>query len=359
MNGPFYESKDELDEYVRRTWYTQKPPFTAPLPYTVGRVLVTKRDRAYKIISAGNSGGTRLWNWDSREAYSQAYSKFQSKLGESAAWGENLAQYKQTFETAVDLLELCVRPTRKIAKILNGFSKRAFKGRAEFRGNPKNRQQFQRFVGRGDLGSGDRWMRPLKEVNAAYLQYVYGLKPLLSDLQATLLVLDKPADFSWDIETFGTEFVNWRDKGSWYERRADFKCCVKLAANVTCTNPNLHKAQSLGLTNPVALSYELIPFSFIFDYICDVGGFLSSFDDMLGLKMTDAYVTRYNKGSGFDHYSGGDYSYLNTDWTALWMQRTPSQAFPAPRPYFKLKLSHWKAIHACSVLASVGLLRGR
>lgn len=354
MEGPFYESKNTMDEYIRRTWYTQKAPYVAPLPYDCLKLYCTDRVRPATWVANSHALYHGL-NDPSREAYAQAYSRFQSKLGESAAWGENLAQYKQTFETAVDILELCLKPTRKIAKILNGFSKRAYLG------SYQKRQGRTRIKTYRDSSAVDRWARPLKEVNAAYLQYVYGLKPLLSDLDATLQVLDKPKDFSWDIQTNGVSFIDYADKRSWCDIRQHIKCHARIAGTVTCTNPNWHKAQSLGITNPVALAYELIPFSFIFDYIYDVGSYLSAFDDMLGIKLTDAYVTHFNEGSGTDHYwqEMSPPNYMNLDWKGCWIQRRPTGSLPAPRPYLKLNLSHWKAIHACSVLASVGLLRNR
>ena len=352
MAGPFYEQIQTRDEYVRRTWYTQKPPFQDPLYYYCGRILVTKQLR--KPLEASACQGGYLFGYSSDEAYNQAYSRFRDKLGETAAWGENLAQYKQTFQAAVDLLELCLRPTKKIAKTLQGFTSRSVKGSRRFRTNGQG--VSGRFVSARDLSTSDRWLRPLKECNAAYLEWVYGLKPLLSDLSATIQVLDGAKDFSWDLETFGNAEVVRKTKLDWADCYSKWKCHAKLHATVSCTNPNLHKAESLGITNPVALAYQLIPFSFIFDYIYDIGSYLSAFDDMFGLKFEGAYTTQYHEAWGYDHY------YQNTwgcDWKAMFMKRNPTSAFPAPRPYLKLNLSHWKAIHACSVLASIGLMRNR
>lgn len=352
MAGPFYETINTMNEYVQRNWYTQKPPFIEPLKYSCGRVLVTKQ--LGSGISAANCHGVHIFGFHSDEAYNQAYARFRDKLGETAAWGENLAQYKQTFAAAVDLLELCVKPTKKIAKILQGFTRRSVKGsrhrKSDWRG------VGGRFVSKRDLSTSDRWLRPLKECNAAYLEWVYGLKPLLTDLSATIQVLDSPKDFSWDLETYGNAKWKGEDRLSWADCYRTWNCHAKLHATVTCTNPNLHKAESLGLTNPVALAYQLIPFSFIFDYIYDIGSYLSSFDDMLGLKFGGAYTTQYHEGWGYDHYDGNS---RGCDFTCMFMERTPLAAFSAPRPYLKLNLSHWKAIHACSILASIGLLRNR
>ena len=359
MGGPFYELINEPAHYVRRKWFTQKPPFLSPLYYSHIDVTRTRIFGGYGPSACNCQGAYITEEAPFQAAYNQAYSRFQSKLGESAAWGENLAQYKQTFETAVDLLELCLRPTRKIAKALNGASRRAFKGKSSS-GRGWNGERLGRFVAKNDLSSSDRWVRPLKEVNAAYLQWVYGLKPLMSDLVSTVAVLDGASSFDYDIRTTGKAEKVYDESGSRYWKKYVFRKYIsraKISATVHLENPNLHKAQQLGITNPVALAYELIPFSFILDYLVDIGGYLSSFDDLLGLTLKDSYVTQYSTGFGFDHFSdGGEYG---DDWTALWLERTPVRSLPAPKPYLKLNVSHWQAIHACSILASIGLLRGR
>lgn len=355
MEGPFYEDIHTKDECLMREWYTQKPPFIDPLYYSCGRCLITKQIGSG--IDASACHGNLIFDYHSDEAYNQAYSRFRAKLGETAAWGENLAQYKQTFQAAVDLLELCLRPTRKIAKTLQGFTSRSIKGSRHRK--PDWRGVGGKFVSARDLSTSDRWLRPLKECNAAYLEWVYGLKPLLTDLSATIQVLDGSKDFSWDLETYGNAEVIGEDRLDWADCFRKWNCHAKLHATVVCTNPNLHKAESLGITNPVALAYQLIPFSFIFDYIYDIGSYLSALDDMFGLKMERAYTTQYHVGGGYSHYYMATSYAFGGDFTSMYMKRTPISSFSAPRPYLKLNLSHWKAIHACSVLASIGLMRNR
>lgn len=361
MEGPKYETINVLDEYLRRTWYTQKPPFINPLPYTCLRVVVGTRWGSH----IENAGNLRVlydpFMQTDAEAYAQAYSRFRDKIGATAMWGENLAQHKETYQVAVGLLEACTHPTRKIAKILQGFSQRSFKGKSKPYKDRRTRTVVSRFTTRRNPSKVDPWVRPLKEMNAAYLEWVYGLKPLLSDLMATIEILDKPKDFSWDIDSTGTSFKEFSTRRSWMNHWSKFKCHMKLHGTITCTNPNVHRAEALGLTNPIALAYQLIPFSFIFDMLVDIGSYLSAFDDMYGLKMTGGYATTYNKGSFSSRYydHDPDSSPFGTTGEAVWMQRQVTSSFASPKPYLKLNLSHWKAIHAASVLASVGLLRGR
>lgn len=69
-------------------------------------------------------------------------------------------------------------------------------------------------------------------------------------------------------------------------------------------NPNLHRATTLGLTNPAAIAWELVPFSFVVDWFIPIGNFLNSWTDFLGLRFEDSYNTRYVKVENLRLYNG-------------------------------------------------------
>jgi hypothetical protein len=61
---------------------------------------------------------------------------------------------------------------------------------------------------------------------------------------------------------------------------------VKLWLEVT--NPNLVQLRELGLTNPLLVAWELVPFSFVFDWFCSVGDWLSGLTALHGLSVKKA-----------------------------------------------------------------------
>jgi hypothetical protein len=51
--------------------------------------------------------------------------------------------------------------------------------------------------------------------------------------------------------------------------------------------PEMPNITRLGLTNPPQLAWELIPFSFVFDWLLPIGDWLSSLDATVGLRFSD------------------------------------------------------------------------
>jgi hypothetical protein len=51
----------------------------------------------------------------------------------------------------------------------------------------------------------------------------------------------------------------------------------------------LYLLSQLGLANPAAVAWELVPFSFVVDWFTDAGTFINSFTDFLGCSVTNSY----------------------------------------------------------------------
>jgi hypothetical protein len=61
---------------------------------------------------------------------------------------------------------------------------------------------------------------------------------------------------------------------------------AQFVAHVKLSNPNLALASALGLANPVAIAWELIPFSFVVDRFVDVGSYLNSYSETFGWEIS-------------------------------------------------------------------------
>jgi hypothetical protein len=72
-----------------------------------------------------------------------------------------------------------------------------------------------------------------------------------------------------------------------YQTVSDYEMrqVVRASLQADITNPNLYKANALGLINPASVVWELVPYSFVVDWFVPVGGFLSSFTWDVGLKI--------------------------------------------------------------------------
>jgi len=70
---------------------------------------------------------------------------------------------------------------------------------------------------------------------------------------------------------------------------------AKTGATLKITNPDLLLASRMGLINPLAIAWELVPFSFVVDWFTKFGDVLEAKTDFLGISLLDSYNTRYLK----------------------------------------------------------------
>lgn len=123
-----------------------------------------------------------------------------------------------------------------------------------------------------------------KSISNRWLQYQYGIRPLMSDIYGTAETvathLNKGFPIylslgrrykSHDTNTIGI-VTNEHDTQISCRLRARFKYEDSVKPNFV----------SLGLTNPMQLAWELTPWSFVADWAINMGDFLEGFDALLG-----------------------------------------------------------------------------
>jgi hypothetical protein len=154
----------------------------------------------------------------------------------------------------------------------------------------------------------DRYPKPLGyevpfsdgRVSSLVLEHSYAWKPLLSDAKGVWdeFVSNNNKNSRRIITVFG--FANER-----YEsvvdkpfscpnpvsliqglievrRRGIHRCKVRL--DYELDNPALVQASAVGLTNPLEVAWEVVPFSFVVDWFYPVGDYLSSLDAAVGYR---------------------------------------------------------------------------
>jgi hypothetical protein len=150
------------------------------------------------------------------------------------------------------------------------------------------------------------WRPAVRNAGGLWLEYSYGWKPLVQDIFDAAKVLSTPVDDLWIHESssnqFITELIQSNVGTPWDHNCIDtnyvvLKVYARVGAVVSCDNPNLQALKNAGLTNPLSWAWELIPFSFVVDWLVDVGGFIESLDDGLGLTITNGFYTTGWKGT--------------------------------------------------------------
>lgn len=144
---------------------------------------------------------------------------------------------------------------------------------------------------RGEWRQAWRWLkRNWKHAPNSWLEYQYGWKPLIQDVMGSVEALQKltdPADWKVSVKCgrsierdyykqlttassnigYTMDFRGRRKAGGFI--RFDFKPSAYFLSNIET---------STGITNPLQLQWELIPFSFVLDWGVQVGDWLSSLD---------------------------------------------------------------------------------
>jgi hypothetical protein len=141
-----------------------------------------------------------------------------------------------------------------------------------------------------------------------WLSYSYGWKPLaqtMYDLSDT--VCEHVNRISNYVEGNGTVILNgddefpynnWEVIGSWAAR-------IKVVLKATMTNPQLVLISETGLTNPVSVAWELVPFSFVVDWFVPVGNTLSALSAPFGLSWHGGYISKtIHKAVSIRHKTG-------------------------------------------------------
>lgn len=159
-------------------------------------------------------------------------------------------------------------------------------------GLPRHKTSFRK----ENLGPGS------KKLAERWLELQYGWKPLLSDIygayeearshfdsdpRISVVSTARAAISSSEVRTQSTYEggINYLFEEDGFHRvKVRLDCSISSAATV--------RASKVGLTNPLEVAWELIPFSFVLDWMLPVGNWLSSFDASFGLTFLGGTVSR-------------------------------------------------------------------
>lgn len=132
-------------------------------------------------------------------------------------------------------------------------------------------------------------------VPARWLELQYGWKPLLSDVYGSVDALARRRGDDWIVTAKGasseaiSEFWTPNPPGAnplalpnyGYGRATGVRGCF-VRIDAIPKNDLLMVMASLGITNPLLVAWELVPYSFVVDWFLPIGSFVDSLDALLG-----------------------------------------------------------------------------
>lgn len=280
--GGFARTRGRVYKESRR----QKRPYNLPLPFVSDHCRVESQNSATGLPYYSYFD-TKAWLFypsappceGFSAAYNIAYGRFVNKLKENqaqlgAALGEHRKSLQMISDRALQIRQvwLAVRRFRFVEAL--------------------------RILDVPVTDSRGRKLSTKRSAADNFLELSFGWMPLIGDIANAIDTLQrgvppvavkaagKIARKASYLDPPSAGGKGWLDS---FEVSADYR--VVIGADIRIDNPNLFLANQLGLVNPAAIAWELIPFSFVFNYFVDVEGFLNSFTDFYGLSITNAYQT--------------------------------------------------------------------
>ncbi len=207
-------------------------------------------------------------------AVNNSYSKMVDKLhGETSAIGVAAGEWRQSFGMIANRATSIYRAYKSLRKgDLNGFLT-ALQIRQSHRRPPRG------------------WRTVTGDISGVRLEYAFGWKPLVQDIYNSCIQLSEPLPSNEIVFGRSGDYYE-RQYGTTNAQRIGYAFRVEQGASFSLVNPNLYLAGQLGLVNPATIGWELIPGSFIADWLFDVSSFIGSFSDFIGLAVNNPYTSQ-------------------------------------------------------------------
>lgn len=291
ISGPFFEHIT-TPKSSKRIWrFRQARPYNIPAPYQVWYIEGWDRSVYSSLNGYSDSGEVPNLSFSvagnmpdygrhRAAAINAAYASLQGKVGDTAGWAENLAQ----FGKSVDMINNRAVTLLKAFKYIRSgqFGKAA---KALSSPPPKGVSRY-------------------KHLSRNILEWEYGWSPLVSDISASTKILTEtdfnPRRVKGSGHGFAQVVTNSRsggmNAGSVYSETQVFRIRARCQADVRITNPNLYLAGAMGLIDP-ALPWKLVPFSFLVDWFVNVEQVLSACSTFLGVSIANSCQSVHETGS--------------------------------------------------------------
>lgn len=266
--------------------------------------------------------------------------------GQAGSFQANLLDMYRTRQQTIDM---CASTFRRLANAMRCIRVRNFRGAC------------------ASLGISYRKPRAHhSNIPAIWLEYIYGWKPLLQDLHT---ILNVPLHDPYLIVRATRSVKRSRQGIEGFERDPKFGLVWKVSADCKATGrvkvktkgAALNAASQYGLTNPAAVAWEALPFSFVLDWVLPIGPYLEQMTALNGLELSECSITytfnQVSSGTFISHpytdpfkyfYTAGQANYERTFWTKLRVLDNLSMPFP----HLKSPLSLVHVANALSLLAT-------
>lgn len=213
------------------------------------------------------------------------------------------------------------------------------------------------------------WSKPKtqKQLSGRWLEAQYGWLPLMSDIYGMYEDVRKGffrepriSVSSRASEEFPTHFYQ-RHRWLYTTGIVNTSFSTHLRLDYVLDVPLLQQAAQKGLTNPLEVAWELVPFSFVADWFIPVGDYLSALDSDIGLKfrggtrserMIQTLAAEMNtpRRVSDNVHSYSDSCTGRKTVVKKTVNRVVLSSSPMPKFYFKNPISAYHALNAIALI---------
>jgi len=317
------------DTFIRSTAYSISDWEVGNAPAARAKFRLNNLD--YDITDSGSDGQLilagypRAYREIPRDAQNEAITKALNKLADQKVnVGENLATFGQT-------LRLFAAKTNILVAALKAA---------------RNRKEWQKYLNKSarDLGREGRVERYAR----LYIEYVYGLKPLVQDVYTAHQMLTEAARPTFLLSAHAkasrqsghpSSFLSGtRADVTRTNHSADITVKASLWARIDPEYGGIRAVNQLGLINPAALAWELVPWSFVVDWVLPIGPVLYALsaraglifvDGSLSMRQRETYVANYSIDCG----AANSFAEKRDAQYPVWFnhyERIPIRSWPLP-----------------------------
>lgn len=264
--------------------------------------------------------------------YNRSYDRLRERLLDASTLGTSIAEGR-------DSLDMIWKRAISVRRALNRIK----------RGDPKG------FLREISAPAGERKGSQGHFLTSRWLEYWLGIAPTIADVEQSVRVLTRDPPPTRVKVASASPYTLSSDFGN-----VSGRAMVGVYVKVRVSNPNVYLANQLGLLNPAAIAWELVPLSFVFNWFYNVGAYLQSFDTFYGLDVLDSGVFEKSQFQGTHNFMTWaphgmwmEWYYANYSGVSFERRGVP---LPRPRPALQLpKLSLSRAATAVSLLTQLGI----
>lgn len=223
-----------------------------------------------------------------------------------------------------------------------------------------------RFVRQGNIGAIGRMLgqglkrRKFRNASDIWLQIKYGWYPLIQDIfggvqQVKQILLGLP--YLFRVERTGSEPIGPypppSSKASWEESDHNSYASCRVVLYGRLTDAWINSLNQIGFLNPALIAWELMPFSFVIDWLLPIGTWLQALAAPLGIAFksgtrTTTALSRKTYKFVQENDAIGRFPSVNVQ--NFCMDRIRYGAFPTPLPYLKSPFSGQHIISAIALI---------